>query len=71
MVLVSDSKLTMKTVALVTLFLIAVACGLSKLTRRSTTAPPGPPSKPLIGNLLDWPWDYGWLRFTEWAKTYG
>ncbi|THH18356.1 hypothetical protein EW146_g2619 [Bondarzewia mesenterica] len=37
----------------------------------SSPLPPGPARLPLIGNLLDWPIQAGWLRFTEWSKIYG
>ncbi|KAK5126620.1 hypothetical protein LTR85_009554 [Meristemomyces frigidus] len=33
--------------------------------------PPGPPGKPLVGNLLDIPPVHSWLRFKEWADQYG
>ncbi|KDQ54011.1 hypothetical protein JAAARDRAFT_113130, partial [Jaapia argillacea MUCL 33604] len=33
--------------------------------------PPGPPGLPLIGNLLDIPKDYMWLKFEEHCKNYG
>jgi len=45
------------------------------LSRRapSLPLPPGPPSKPLLGNLLDIPPADGapWLTWSEWAQTYG
>lgn len=33
--------------------------------------PPGPPGIPLLGNLFDWPYESGWLRFTEWGRIFG
>ncbi|KAI5890488.1 cytochrome P450 [Schizophyllum commune H4-8] len=30
--------------------------------------PPGPPGLPLLGNLLDLPFDFQWLKFAEWSK---
>ncbi|KAJ7187835.1 cytochrome P450 [Mycena filopes] len=33
--------------------------------------PPGPPPLPILGNLLDWPFHSGWLKFAEWTKKYG
>jgi hypothetical protein len=36
------------------------------------TLPPGPPRKPVIGNLLDWPTDgKEWETFCRWADSYG
>ncbi|GJJ10961.1 hypothetical protein Clacol_005190 [Clathrus columnatus] len=32
---------------------------------------PGPPGRPLIGNLLDLPKSKEWLTFNRWAKEYG
>ncbi|KAG2356980.1 cytochrome P450 [Suillus spraguei] len=33
--------------------------------------PPGPPGRPLIGNIPDMPQVKPWLTFTEWGKKYG
>ena len=33
--------------------------------------PPGPPSWPIIGNLLDIPHDLAWRSFTDMSKKYG
>ncbi|KAF8649379.1 hypothetical protein AX16_005820 [Volvariella volvacea WC 439] len=33
--------------------------------------PPGPPRRPIIGNLLDFPKKWPHYRFTEWAREYG
>ncbi|GAB1727867.1 hypothetical protein NU195Hw_g2186t1 [Hortaea werneckii] len=37
----------------------------------SKTLPPGPPLWPLVGNLLQIPTSKAYLKFTEWAHTYG
>ncbi|KAF8876756.1 cytochrome P450 [Infundibulicybe gibba] len=33
--------------------------------------PPGPPAKPIIGNLWDLPKQYAWLHYAKMAETYG
>lgn len=33
--------------------------------------PPGPPGKPLVGNLLDIPKQHSWLQFKKWADEHG
>ncbi|KAG2156216.1 cytochrome P450 [Suillus clintonianus] len=33
--------------------------------------PPGPPGRPLVGNLLDMPQVRPWLTLAQWGKTYG
>ena len=33
--------------------------------------PPGPPVKPLVGNLLEIPPKHSWLQFKKWADQYG
>ncbi|KAJ7075379.1 putative monooxygenase [Mycena belliarum] len=50
----------------------AIVCILAKLllTRRDRF-PPGPRRLPLIGSALHVPRTYPWLKFSEWAKTYG
>lgn len=34
-------------------------------------SPPGPPPKPLLGNLLDMPSQKEWLTFAEWGRKWG
>ena len=58
---------------------VAVWCGFwawSKydMRRRNPSGlpyPPGPKGLPLIGNALDLPRSYAWLKAIEWRKTYG
>ncbi|KAM5354009.1 hypothetical protein ACJ41O_000659 [Fusarium nematophilum] len=40
-------------------------------TCRPKNFPPGPPTKPLLGNILDIPLSKPYLAFTSWARTYG
>ncbi|CAL1706645.1 unnamed protein product [Somion occarium] len=54
------------------LFLVAwVIIRLSKLGSREPSLPPGPPTIPLLGNMLDFPKSRVHLKFTEWARQYG
>ncbi|KZV94320.1 cytochrome P450 [Exidia glandulosa HHB12029] len=44
----------------------------ARLLRPSrASVPPGPPGRPLLGNLLDFPKEKEWLKYAEWAKQYG
>ncbi|KAF5354610.1 hypothetical protein D9757_012338 [Collybiopsis confluens] len=40
-------------------------------TKRRSLLPPGPPRKPLVGNLFDIPREKAWLQFTQWHGQYG
>lgn len=60
--------------AWVTLGLIAVTVllwQLSRIGRRPSNYPPGPPTLPLIGNLHQMPTKNAHLQFQKWAKEYG
>ncbi|KAI0278793.1 cytochrome P450, partial [Russula aff. rugulosa BPL654] len=39
--------------------------------RRGLPYPPGPPSRPIIGNLLDIPTDAPWTVYADMSKKYG
>ncbi|TFY54698.1 hypothetical protein EVJ58_g8706 [Rhodofomes roseus] len=39
--------------------------------RRGTPLPPGPRGVPVLGNALQVPTVFSWLKFAEWGKTYG
>ncbi|KAF8990695.1 cytochrome P450 [Hymenopellis radicata] len=41
------------------------------LGRRENTLPPGPPTLPVLGNLLQFPKDNIYIKLTDWAKEYG
>ena len=51
------------------LYLIVVLRDLRR--RRGLPYPPGPPSRPIIGNLLDFPKDMPWSAYTEMSKKHG
>ncbi|EKM50901.1 uncharacterized protein PHACADRAFT_212817 [Phanerochaete carnosa HHB-10118-sp] len=54
----------------VVILLALVSSGLRR--RRSTVKfPPGPPSKPVIGNILDASPRAGWVKFTKYRGIYG
>ena len=38
---------------------------------RGSNLPPGPPTTPFLGNLLDIPRKSSYLQYTKWAKEYG
>jgi cytochrome P450 len=58
-----------------TLFVFSSVAFLSLLLwrtgRRGNLFPPGPPTKPLIGNIHQFPKSFLQLQFSAWAKEYG
>ena len=42
-----------------------------KWYNNKSSEPPGPPLVPWVGRVHDLPIEYMWLKFAEWAKTYG
>lgn len=63
--------------ALLAVFAAFVACSVFTYLNsgpklpKGTILPPGPPGKPLVGNLPDIPPKHSWLKFKEWADRYG
>ncbi|KAG8949053.1 hypothetical protein FRC03_000487 [Tulasnella sp. 419] len=67
------SQLDFQTATTVALGL-ATAYGISRLAKsgsRDPHLPPGPPTVPFLGNLASLPLENSYLKFTEWARTYG
>jgi len=52
-------------------FAIATLVYVRSQRRSSLPFPPGPPAKFLLGNLLDMSPKAPWLKWTEWAQSYG
>ncbi|KAK7692435.1 hypothetical protein QCA50_004060 [Cerrena zonata] len=44
---------------------------LRKVGSRERDLPPGPPTLPLLGNLLEFPTSKIYIQFSKWAKSYG
>ena len=57
--------------AAVTIFLLYTYITSGPKPPKGTRLPPGPPGKPLIGNLPDIPPLHSWLKFKEWGDKYG
>ncbi|KAJ6548443.1 putative monooxygenase [Mycena capillaripes] len=69
---VSPSSATPHLATLLTVAAVTTVFLLSKaLFSRRSDLPPGPRRLPLIGSALQIPRAYPWLKFTDWAKTYG
>jgi hypothetical protein len=52
------------------LLLLAVGHAARRISRRRNL-PPGPPGVPVLGNVLETPSKYLWLKLTEWSEQYG
>lgn len=52
-------------------FIVLLVYRVSKIGRRPSGCPPGPPTLPLIGNLHLMPRGNPHLQFQKWAKEYG
>ncbi|KAG8899688.1 hypothetical protein FRC01_010414 [Tulasnella sp. 417] len=49
----------------------ALALKILLIGRREKFLPPGPPTKPLLGNILEFPTHIAHFKYTEWARKYG
>ncbi|KAF2179947.1 cytochrome P450 [Zopfia rhizophila CBS 207.26] len=66
----SSAILVLAATLVVALFVISLLSGTKRLPP-NTRYPPGPPGKPIVGNLLDIPTQHSWLKFKEWSDQYG
>ena len=57
--------------AALTLFVLAALLYKRLTSKQEAPYPPGPKGLPLIGNVLDIPPEYQWIKFGEWKKLYG
>jgi hypothetical protein len=55
----------------VSLFLYLLIVFRDHRRRGGLPYPPGPPSWPVIGNLLDFPKDAPWTAYADMSKKYG
>ena len=55
----------------ISLFLYFIASFRDHRRRGGLSYPPGPPSWPIVGNLLDVPKDAPWSAYAEMSKKYG
>ncbi len=55
----------------ISLFLYLLVVFRDHRRRGGLPYPPGPPSRPIIGNILDIPKDAPWLAYVDMSKKYG
>ena len=59
------------TLVLALLLYILIVLFRNQRRRSAFPCPPGPPSWPIIGNLLDLPKDAPWIAYSNMSKKYG
>lgn len=65
------AETTLVLIAAALLTLVFISLSPKRLLPKGSRYPPGPPGKPLVGNLLDIPKQHSWLQFKKWADQYG
>lgn len=55
----------------ISLFLYLLVIISDHRRRGGIPYPPGPPSRPIIGNLLDVPKNAPWIAYSDMSKKYG
>ena len=55
----------------ISIFLYLLVNFRDRRRRGGLSYPPGPPSWPIIGNLLDVPKDKSWIAYADMSKKYG
>ncbi|KAG8921947.1 hypothetical protein FRC03_004745 [Tulasnella sp. 419] len=63
--------LSFSTLVFVCVFFSAIIYRILQIGRREGFLPPGPPTTPILGNLLLLPKQNAYVKFTEWARQYG
>ncbi|KAK4498266.1 hypothetical protein PRZ48_010923 [Zasmidium cellare] len=65
------SSLVLLIAAAFALGLLAISSNKRSQPKNGSKFPPGPPGKPLVGNLPDIPPKHSWLKFKKWSDQYG
>lgn len=57
-------------IALALIFVVFASVYLARRKARASPFPPGPPGRPLIGNVFDMPRSNEWIKYNEWCREY-
>ncbi|KAJ4397418.1 hypothetical protein N0V93_001645 [Gnomoniopsis smithogilvyi] len=73
MALISEALDSSSFIAVVVVFaaIVTFSRWLYKCNMRTANFPPGPPTLPFLGNILQMPSKHPFLKYTEWSKQYG
>lgn len=70
--LLGQSHLSLSSILIIPILIILSSLvSVYLATRRPKSFPPGPPTVPLLGNLLSIPLSKSYITFADWARTYG